>query len=233
MIWMKESLKIILRILFGTDQKRLIDIIQKKDYKIISFDIFDTLIVRKVGKPEALFQYVQRMISDIDSNFTEHRKEAERNIRNHLEVEEVTLSDIYHEYQKMTACSRETADFLMNLEKKTEVEICFGNKDVMELFQQCIERKIKVVITSDMYLDKEIIKTILANAGCNEYQKLYLSSNENASKRTGNLFRLMLREQGVEANEVLHIGDNPFSDYLMPRLIGIRAILLKNSFHRC
>ena len=86
----------------------------------------------------------------------------------------------------------------------------------------------KVVITSDMYLDKKIVETILANAGCNEYQKLYLSSNENASKRTGNLFRLMLREQGVEANDVLHIGDNPLSDYLMPRLIGIKSILLKS-----
>ena len=130
---MKENLKKILRILFGTDPKKLIEIIQRKNYKVISFDIFDTLIMRKVGNPEALFHYMQRMICNIDGNFIEHRKKAERNIRNLLEVEEVTLSDIYQEYQKLTACSRETVDFLMNLEKKAEVEICFGNRDVIEL----------------------------------------------------------------------------------------------------
>ena len=64
---------------------------------------------------------------------------------------------------------------------------------------------------------------------------VYVSSEYGKTKRSGSSFREVLkemlkavREEGVdsvEGRDVLYIGDNYISDYLMPRKCGMRSFL--------
>ena len=56
---------------------------------------------------------------------------------------------------------------------------------------------------------------------------MYVSSEYGKTKRTGNLFREVLEEEGMEGREgeVLHIGDHYISDYLNPRNVGMKSFL--------
>ena len=85
-----------------------------------------------------------------------------------------------------------------------------------------------MVITSDMCLDRLAIENILTNNGFNlEGVNVYVSSEYGKTKRTANLFKKILREEGMEGREgeVLHIGDHYISDYLNPRKIGMKSFL--------
>ena len=74
------------------DATSLID--QVKDYKIVSFDIFDTLLKRNVGRPSDVFSVMEYANSDL-MGFKNARIFAEQEARKESQYEEVTLNEIY------------------------------------------------------------------------------------------------------------------------------------------
>lgn len=69
-----------------------------KNYDIVSFDIFDTLLKRNVKEPTDVFSYMEKKYQ-IDG-FCEKRIEAEKTARKKKNGLEVTLKDIYTEPKK-------------------------------------------------------------------------------------------------------------------------------------
>ena len=55
--------------------------------------------------------------------------------------------------------------------------------------------------------------------------KVYVSTEYGKTKKSGNLFREVMREQGTE--NILHIGDHIISDYVRPRQVGMKGVLYK------
>ena len=76
-----------------------------------------------------------------------------------------------------------------------------------------------------MYLPQYVIENILHNLGYTDYEMLFLSSTLHKKKSSGKLFSYILKKLSIPAKNILHIGDNVISDYLMPKLYGI------NSYH--
>ena len=114
-----------------------------------------------------------------------------------------------------------------NDEISTELSICKANPAALEFFNTVRKAGKRVVIASDMYLDRSIIENILTNNGFNlEGVNVYVSSEYGLTKRSGNLFKKVLEIEGVKSNEVLHIGDNLRSDVIRPRLIGMKRVLV-------
>ena len=52
---------------------------------------------------------------------------------------------------------------------------------------------------------------------------LYVSSRHGVTKRTGRLFQLFLSTEQVRPREVVHVGDNPYTDAKMPLSLGIQV----------
>ena len=107
-----------------------------KNYDIVSFDIFDTLLKRNVKEPTDVFSYMEKKYQ-IDG-FCEKRIEAEKTARKKKNGLEVTLKDIYTEFG--TDYSDE--------ELETESELLIANDEVYPIFRKCIESK-TVIIVSD------------------------------------------------------------------------------------
>lgn len=199
---------------------------EKYDY--VSFDIFDTIVNRNIINPTDLFVIVEKKFSKIN-NFKSVRIECQKKAYSISKSEEISIDDIYdvmNEFYSKDICLK-----LKKIEQETEINLCVPNKKNISLYNDAV-KKSKVVISSDMYLDRTTIESILKKCGIKGYKKLYLSSELNRRKSTGRMFKFI--KDDLNTNNILHIGNDIFSDYLIPKLNNIHSHLVKiklnNSF---
>ena len=201
----------------NTYKKNLINNIKKLVDKvdIVSFDIFDTLLFRCFVHPFDVFGYLEYFFEI--SGFKKARLDAESLARcNYSYKEEVTLKDIYN-------LMPEEFRFVEEYEQKLELNVLKPNKQLLEIFNYAKEKGKKIIIISDMYLPKTLLKQALDKNGFVGYDKLFISSEIGVRKSTGNLFKYVLRYLNVCPNKILHIGDNKNSDYKIPKKLGFKA----------
>lgn len=201
------------------DAKILFKRIEK--YENVSFDIFDTLLKRKVNNPNDVFNLMQRAVQDKISNFAQKRIHAESQARSKNNSKEITLDSIY---DCMHGTSIEQKEQLKKLELKFEANILVPNKEMIDLFNLCKQANKQIYIISDMYLPLQFIEKIFKKNNITGYKKIYLSSNEKLTKRSGQIFDLYLKENSFKAEKCIHIGDSWHSDYKIPKSKGISAI---------
>ena len=190
-----------------------------KHSDIISFDIFETLIQRNLHSPTDLFYLIEKMCHI--EGFAEHRKNIRKQFP--LNKEEIILYDRYKELEKilnldLTSC--------YHLEKYLEIDFCKKRELGYKLYKVAQKMHKKIIYTSDMYLDKEIILILLKKCGYDISNDLYLSSEYNATKLTGNLFKIIKKDF---SGSILHIGDNTKSDFEVPLREGLKACVLQSS----
>lgn len=189
--------------------------------KIVSFDIFDTLVTRCVGKPKNVFLLMEEhLVNKFDGRyvgFAERRIASEKEARNRANGEEITLSDIYN------LIDGDDKKYIQELEKKLEIELTDVCLEMKAVFDKCIELGKRIVICSDMYLDRNTIESILRKNGYSRYEEIFLSSEYKLTKRTGSLFKQMMCRLKVKGNDILHIGDNFWSDYIEAKRQGLEA----------
>lgn len=211
--------------------EQLKKMILSKEIKVISFDIFDTLIVRPFYEPTDLFSFLEEKVRNIlnindNINFKQTRIQAEHMSRErlrHTNQEEVSLDDIYAVLQELLGVDNIVAEKIKNEEIQLELKYCYQRKFTKELYDLAISAGKKVIITSDMYLPEDVIKKILYLQDYRNYDRIYLSSTLLMTKASGNLFDYIIKDLGVEANEILHIGDNKHSDIKMAKSRGFNA----------
>ena len=198
--------------MFSKKLKQLID-----DSLVISFDIFDTLIIRSYNKPTDLFKHIE--ISKSAKNFAKKRMEAEQHARAEAgkkQIEEVTLDEIYTyikpKFQKFK-----------DIEIAQELLCCSADKNMFDAFEYAKKNNKRVIISSDMYLPQNVVEQILSQNGYNGYEKLFLSSTTKTSKASGNMFKDILTYTKVSASQILHIGDNLLTDNDIPNSMGFKV----------
>lgn len=198
-------------------------------------------MTRKTANPHGIFVLMQDILvmddkylpiaKDIRLNFYEIRISAERMARQcHVEKEEISLLNIYEMINATKKLSSEEIQMLIQLENDLEIENCVGVPSVVNEVNKKIASGDRIVFISDMYLDKEIICNILAKANVNiDNTSIYVSSEYNATKKTGRLYEIVRQNEKVEYEDWIHIGDNIQSDIEVASLLGINTVL----FDRC
>ncbi len=203
-------------------------IIKNKKYKLVSFDVFDTLIERDVEDPTDIFYRVGENIlgKGQGESFRKDRIIAEQTARSKKDSGEATLSEIYKELpEKYQMRAQEISD----AEVQEELKSCHTKKKGRDLFEFCRNIGKKTIIVTDMYLPREIIEHILHNSGYTGYSSIYVSNVYGCSKRRGGLYRKVLSEEKINGKEMLHIGDSLKADFLSARANKIGACLLFRS----
>lgn len=203
-----------------------------KKYKIISFDIFDTLVLRNVEKPTDLFYLVENQMKGNNAfGFHNKRIQAEKIARQKLSPREVNIDDIY-DYLDIN--DNNLKENLKAKEIELELASCYANKKIKKFYDRAIENGNEVIIISDMYLPQEVIQAMLGQCGIYGYKKLYVSNSFNANKITGKLFEIAISELGVPKKNIVHLGDSIKADFLGAHKAGIKAVLVhrKNRLRR-
>lgn len=200
-------------------------------YDVISLDIFDTLLLRAAGQPDDIFAVLwkrarhKREVCDItEEEFRRLRIEAERRARNKKESREVFLQDIYAEIPDFVCSDKQ---WMQEQELECEKEYCYANPDMIDLLQQIGKAGKRVVLLSDMYLNREQMSCLLEHNGieARQFDSIIISCEKNCSKQSGQLYQVLLEQYSdIQPECILHIGDHPNSDYEQARHYGISAM---------
>ena len=194
-------------------------------YDVVSFDIFDTLILRPVRQPADIFRLMESKLSC--PGFYNIRKNAEQKAREaarfHYGNTEVKLSDIWREVERRTGIP---ADRGMEAELEYEMRYCFANPYMKKVFDILIEQGKTVIIVSDMYLPSEAMSRLLEHVGYEGYERLYISCEYHTSKRSGGLWEYVKRD--YDEKRIIHVGDNTDSDIQSAQRAGLVTRFYQN-----
>ena len=199
---------------------------QYKDVDVFTFDVFDTLILRKLGSAEDVFYMVQEKFNY--PGFKKIRKEAEREARAEryslYSDYEVTFEEIWTKVSEKTGIRAEDG---MAAEWEAEQSVCIANPYFFELINTLVEQKKTIAVCSDMYLGIERIKCLLKNCGFPQFAGYYVSSDFRKSKNDGQLYYLIKEHFGSQLT-YLQIGDNEYSDIKQAKKCGFQTCYYHN-----
>lgn len=188
--------------------KRIID---SPAIKIISFDIFDTLLIRPVINPTDIFYLIEEKLKNLYGiEFVKYRLHAESELKNPY----ASIDDIYNHIQKKYKFDKNTVDIMKNEELECEKTLLSRRDDIFKLYDYAVKKGKKVIAVSDMYLSSEFLTEVLIEKGYDKIAAVYVSNEYKKRKDDGTLYGYVADKEDVLPQNILHIGDNYESDYL-------------------
>lgn len=179
------------------------------EHDCISFDIFDTLLMRRTLLPTDVFEIVERRLEERGqpkNHFRERRIFAEKSLKGCP-----TFDQIYGEMGVLYHISKDTLSEYKALELETEDRVLVPRRRMVDIFHYALKSGKQVFLISDMYLPIKVLEPLLKKHGIDGYKALLISCDYQASKEeNGELYDVYLRL--AKGNRYLHIGDNRRSD---------------------
>lgn len=204
-----------------------------KNFDLISFDIFDTLLTRKVTSPIDVFRLVERRLIN---QFGEKIDFVSLRNQSAAMLDCPTIDEIYKKFQELSGWNKEKCLFAKKSEIEIDTSLIIGREEILTLINETVKEK-TVYVISDMYYTKPILYKILRKTGVDiSEENIIISCEVKREKMDGSLwkwYRENIVKQGIKA---FHIGDDIRGDYEMPRHYGIESYyimspltMLKNS----
>ena len=195
----------------------------------VTCDIFDTLLMRRTLQSEDVFwltaleAYRQDLLTSQNEipQFIIARREAQTYFD--------TIESIYTAVTNRMNLGQESIEKLIQLEISTERKVLCPGRSAAELLEYAVDCGKKVVLVSDMYLPKTVIRSFLEENGIRGYDDIVISSERGLSKSEG-LFTVVRNEFFDQGSRIIHIGDDQVADGLFAERAGYTpAILNENS----
>ena len=186
-----------------------------KNYDVISFDCFDTLVLRCVDHPEDVFDFVGAKLKIED--FRRIRRMAEDKTAEHNRY--YSIHEIYRRMKRYIGVDPEEGALT---EYKMERALSIGNPYMKELVALAKEMGKKVIVISDTYFTQEQIEELLRRCGYEAFDAVYTSLNLKQDKKSGEIYEVV-KKDFTEGTRILHIGDNLNSDVDCAEKNGISA----------
>lgn len=210
------------------------------DIKIVSFDIFDTLVHRLVLAPVDVFELVRlRAFEDPRSllfhgeldGFAQTRMKAESHARARRMAEfggeaEITFDEIYDQWRQETGASSDLVDWLKELELQCEARMLHASVEGKAVFDAARAMGLPIILISDMYLSSDFLREMLVAEGFDGVAEmpLFVSGEVRMSKHVGGLYtHVAASTDQTLGPHWLHIGDNMHSDVVKAREAGLSA----------
>lgn len=214
-----------------------------KTFDIISFDFFDTLVIRDIEPPDLIkrktaeYAYILLLEQGIivtPSQFQAIRDQLEKKSRKEAHSvygldHEISIFDLFQ--ATLEACGvsdiNGVAAQILNFEIETELHCLTLQNGALELLRTLFHQGKKLIVVSDMYLRKEDIRRICNYFGISDFiSHIFVSSDQRLAKYSGKIYDIVLSELGVSSEKLIHIGDNHHSDFFMPSLKKIKSLWL-------
>ena len=204
-----------------------------------SFDVYDTIITRKVYEPKGIWDLMSfYLLQDSDewnlsmsfkTDFAYIRSDAEKQARKNDSCE-ITIDDIYNVVKNNFNLPSEVCTRLRQLEIECELKNTVIIKENIEKIKKVKESDERIILISDMYLPKSFFVELFDRI-CpmlNDF-KLYLSCDIGVTKASGLMYEYVSKQEGVNYSEWIHEGDNIVSDVNIPELYGISTVFYHKS----
>jgi HAD superfamily hydrolase (TIGR01549 family) len=202
-----------------------LELIRRSD--VISFDVFDTAIIRPFLHHHETYFIVEKLLKF--HKFHKIRIKAEKFTRKELihkthAKEEVTILDIYEHIH----INKQQA---INTEIYFDIEICRQRKFIYKLYQFAVNLGKTIIFTTDITYPKKAIEQLLHKNGYTFYKNIYVSSEENLSKHQGGIYKQIILDMKISPHKILHIGDSIKADIQQARQHKIRSLYVPRPYH--
>lgn len=197
----------------------------------VSFDIFDTCLIRRCGEPRKIWDLMANVLFDKENDqgrlsFVGNRCVIEQKLMD--ENPYPTLQNIYDELN-VSQWNLESSK-IVQLEMDTEEAEISPNPRMLEILRKYRSEDYEICFISDMYLPSVFLKKILMKYGfCEESDKVYVSAECKATKRDGSLFDYVFKKTKTKPKQWIHYGDCENSDYLIPKSKGVKSFWVRNT----
>jgi predicted HAD superfamily hydrolase len=203
--------------------------------RVVSFDIFDTLVVRKVAAPADVFLHLANRapfdalhLDAADLAFRRQSAESRARQQGHdiRGSGEVTLAEIHVVLAEDIGLSSTHVLAMVRAEQDVELALCEAHPVLQRWFDRARTDGKRLWCISDTYHEAAFLSRLLASCGfALDGVTVVSSADARCSKGEGRLFGHVLKAMREVPSAVLHIGDNPTGDRAMPQSRGIAAIL--------
>ena len=211
--------------------------LQKNDIKIVSFDIFDTLLHRIVPSEYVTCYSSEKLSQSIAENTAlsisinyifQSRCEFEKKKKQSKNKEWELQDWLFWAGEKLDI----DLELFVKMGKQAEVEAEISSLKLLEgahsFISELKEANYRVIAVSDMWLNSIELGKILNFFGIS-FDAVYTSGELKVSKKEGHIFKRIEKNFNFPSNDFLHIGDNLFSDFIRPRIAGWHSIWFPKS----
>lgn len=211
----------------------------------VSFDLFDTLLVRRIHDPDMVkpavaryiaalaaqrglawsWERVQRLRDEVEQR---HRRETGTRFDDHEacypRFMAETLGRIFGD-----EAGRDLLTPVSDYELAVENTMLVPRAGLVSWLEQLKAQGKTVLVLSDVYLPASHLSRLIEHAGFLAAVDHVVSSADSfLAKASGKGFALVRERYNLEPASWLHVGDNPFSDGLRPTEYGLRALVLRD-----
>lgn len=190
-------------------------------YEAVSFDLFDTLIMRRILSPSDVFDLVDaRLRQDgiVIEDFAARRMSCEKELSKDRAPR---LTEIYSYMTETYHISKIRSDDMAVLEWEIDCSLVIPRREVCELLLRLAEQGKKIYIVSDSYYSREQITELMKKCGITRYSDVFVSCEFGTGK--GQLLFEKVKE-AVGNMPLVHIGDDAAVDIESAEKNGIRGI---------
>ena len=202
--------------------------------RVISFDIFDTLLVRKVASPRDVFLHLatpapfsQWGIEPLQ--LANARQDAENRARRlgarERRSSEVSLQEIHAQLAEMLGRPDVDVPAMVRAEQLVELALCVAHPHLQRVFARAMTSGKAVWCVSDTYHDAAFLRELLTSCGyALDGVFIVSSADRRMSKGEGRLLLAIAKDAAVTPAHVLHVGDHPHADHAIPESQGFMAV---------
>lgn len=203
------------------------------NYGTVSFDIFDTLIIRPLDKPSDLFYLLEYRLGA--ENFAKHRRAAEVVLYERYGV--YNISDIYRVVGRHYHWTEDEKNAAAEMEFAIEMSLCRANEYVRSIYERCLAAGKTIVAVSDSYFPGDMLAKLLSHCGYNDISHIYASCDCSCDKRHGlydyYLKNAVITDNNAEIptrsllrreNDTAHFGDDRDADLLSANVSYLFAV---------
>ena len=213
-------------------KKQLADLSGK--VQIVSFDVFDTLLVRLIPT-ERVSELAAEKFCSLLSQETPHGLLPEHILKNRFEFQknmkktvfggqEWTLTHWLNDLAEQFDLNSQLANRLGRQSELEAESISLRLDDnAGEAVALAKTFGMSVIVISDMWLDQEWLGDLLETFGL-FFDKVFTSGSLGASKRNGTAFKLIAKNLHLKSEAFIHVGNKFKADFFMPRLSGWNSI---------
>lgn len=212
---------------------------------IVSIDIFNTILLHE----DDLDKQARRTVIDKLIHIHESKRKPRalsaskvekllHNIRrqsleeqlNGVARRELRRRDLYARFLELQGYGDESTGLpeeLEDLEIETVYRRTTVNEDARIFIEDALRAGRRVIALSDSWFPSEKLSILLRRHGIEGIERIYSSCECSADKFHGELFHLLMNEQGIDPSRVLHVGDRYLSDFISPAALSLKAIRVR------
>lgn len=202
------------------DLGSLFRMFEEKHFKVILFDVFDTLLQRPLLNPNTMQRIIQEVIADeisfsLAEQFAALRSVAEIQARSQA-GKDVGLREIYETLATLMGIDDHVARRIMEIEINAEYAAVKAHPVGRELFEVALRTGKPILLVSDMFLPSEIIAAMLSQQGFEGWQDIWVSGEVGLRKDDAQMYLAIAQANNVPLENMLVVGDNERADVQVP-----------------